>query len=220
MAQRARLRDRQDSLAETLAGYLRETHRLAVDPEVWADKPLADHLRVRVQVVDERGQPLAASRDLAELHGLLAERQRELSAEVAREESAGLAPRPRPMGEREPDGVDLWRDSRAGARVRPGGRAGVRLSGARAGRRRGGVAAVQGAGGGADAAMRRGLSLLFELKLRYELAWLQRDLRDLRALGVLAAAWLPVEALQEQAYADAAPVDLRARRGAADRRGF
>lgn len=53
----------------------------------------------------------------------------------------------------------------------------------------------------AQAAMRRGLFKLFEMKLRYELAWLQRDLRDLRALGVLAAAWLSVEALQEQAYA-------------------
>jgi ATP-dependent helicase HrpA len=53
----------------------------------------------------------------------------------------------------------------------------------------------------AQVAMRRGLFHLFELQLRYELAWLQRDLRDLRALGVLAAAWLPFEALQEQAYA-------------------
>jgi ATP-dependent helicase HrpA len=49
--------------------------------------------------------------------------------------------------------------------------------------------------------MRRGRFHLFELQLRYELAWLQRDLRDLRALGVLAAAWLPVEALQEQTHA-------------------
>jgi ATP-dependent helicase HrpA len=52
----------------------------------------------------------------------------------------------------------------------------------------------------AAAAMRRGLFKLFELQLRYELAWMQRDLRDLRALGVLAAAWISVDELKAQAY--------------------
>jgi len=48
---------------------------------------------------------------------------------------------------------------------------------------------------------RRGLFQLFELELRYELAWLERDLRALRELGVLAAAFVPVEQLQAQALA-------------------
>jgi ATP-dependent helicase HrpA len=200
VAARARLRDGRDSLVETLAGHLREAHQLAVDLNVWADKPLADHLRVRVQVVDERGQPLAASRDLDELQRLLAERQRKLSAEVAREDPPAWR---RARARWEKDTQTEWAFGEIPARVHVCDQAGVPVYA---------YPALVPADAGvalrlfkapeeAQAAMRRGLFKLFEMKLRYELAWLQRDLRDLRALGVLAAAWLSVEALQEQAYA-------------------
>ena len=199
VAQRARLRDRQDSLAETLAGYLREAYQLAVDPNVWADKPLADHLRVRVQVVDERGQPLAASRDLDELQRLLAERQRQLSAEVAREDPPAWR---RARARWEKEGQTEWTFGEIPARVHVCDQAGVPVYAypALVPVDTGVALRLCKAPEEAQAAMRRGLFHLFELQLRYELAWLQRDLRDLRALGVLAAAWLPVEALQEQAY--------------------
>ena len=200
MAQRARLRDRQDSLAETLAGYLRDAHQLAVDPNVWTDKPLADHLRVRVQIVDERGQPLAASRDLDELHRLLAERQRQLSVEVAREDPPAWR---RARARWEKEGQTEWTFGEIPARVHVCDQAGVPVYAypALVPVDNGVALRLCKAPEEARAAMRRGLFHLFELQLRYELAWLQRDLRDLRALGVLAAAWLPVEALQEQAYA-------------------
>ena len=200
VAQRARLRDRQDSLAETLAGYLREAHQLAVDPNVWVDKPLADHLRVRVQIVDERGQPLAASRDLDELHRLLAERQRQLSAEVAREDPPAWR---RARARWEKESQTEWTFGEISARVHVCDQAGVPVYAypALVPVDAGVALRLFKAPEEAQVAMRRGLFHLFELQLRYELAWLQRDLRDLRALGVLAAAWLPFEALQEQAYA-------------------
>jgi ATP-dependent helicase HrpA len=198
--QRARLRDRQDSLAETLAGYLREAHKLAVDPNVWLDKPLADHLRVRVQVVDERGHPLAASRDLDELHRLLAERQRRLSAEVAREDPPAWR---RARARWEKESQTEWTFGEIPARVHVCDQAGVPVHAypALVPVDAGVALRLFKAPEEAQAAMRRGLFHLFELQLRYELAWLQRDLRALRTLGVLAAAWLSVEALQEQAYA-------------------
>lgn len=199
VAQRGRLRDRQDPLVETLAVYLREAHQLAVDLKTWTDKPLADHLRVRVQVVDEQGRPLAASRDLDELQRLLAERQRQLSAEVAREDPP-VWRRARAKWEKEsqtewafgeiPPKVHVCDQAGVPVHAFPGlvpGDSGVALR-------------LYKAPDEADVATRRGLFKLFELQLRYELAWLQRDLRDLRALGVLAAAWISVEALQEQAY--------------------
>ncbi|MDR0352123.1 MAG: ATP-dependent RNA helicase HrpA, partial [Opitutaceae bacterium] len=52
----------------------------------------------------------------------------------------------------------------------------------------------------ARAETRRGLERLLECELRYELAWLERDLKALRALGPLAAAVAPVPTLQEQAF--------------------
>jgi len=200
VAQRARLRDRQDSLAETLAGHLRDVHQLAVDLSAWMDKPLPDHLRVRVQAVDERGKPLAASRDLAELQRLLAERQRQLSAEAAREDPPAWR---RARARWEKESQQEWTFGDIPARVHVSDQAGVPVYA---------FPALMPVADGvalrlcqspeeAQAATRRGLGHLFELQLRYELAWLQRDLRDLRALGVLAAAWLSVEALQEQAYA-------------------
>jgi ATP-dependent helicase HrpA len=49
-------------------------------------------------------------------------------------------------------------------------------------------------------ATRRGLERLIELHLRYELAWLQKDLRKLRELGTLTTLIGPIEALQDDAY--------------------
>jgi ATP-dependent helicase HrpA len=194
------LRGRQDSLAETLAGYLREAHKLAVDLRVWTDKPLPDHLRVRVQVVDERGQPLAP----AAIWPTCNAGWRSASGSSVRKSPGRTLPawrRARARWERE--GQTEWTFGEIPERVHVCDQAGVPVYAYPA------LVPVDAGGGAApvrtpeeaQAALRRGLFQLFELQLRYELAWLQRDLRDLRALGVLAAAFLTVEALQEQAYA-------------------
>jgi ATP-dependent helicase HrpA len=54
--------------------------------------------------------------------------------------------------------------------------------------------------GAARAETRRGLARLLECELKYELAWLERDLKALRELGPLAAA-VPLDTLQAQAFA-------------------
>jgi ATP-dependent helicase HrpA len=200
VARQARLRGQQGTLAESLAGYLREAHKLAVDPRVWIEKPLPDHLRVRVQVVDERGQPLVASRDLADLHRQLTEHQRQLSAEIAQEDPAAWR---RARARWEKGSQTEWAFGEIPARVHVCDQAGVPVYA---------YPALVPVDAGvalrllktpeeALAALQRGQFRLFELQLRYELAWLQRDLRDLRALGVLAATFLSIESLQEQAYA-------------------
>lgn len=204
VAQRARLQGYRCPLAEILADYLRGTHRLAVDLRVWGERPLPDHLRVRVQVVNEKGQPVVASRDLAELQRGLADRQRRLSAEVAREDPAAWR---RARAKWETDGRTEWSFGEIPERVQVGEQAGTPVYAY--------PALVPGNAGvalrllnspeEAKAMLPRGLFRLFELQLRYELAWLQRDLRALlagkeRELGVLAATFAPVETLPEQAY--------------------
>jgi len=198
--QRARLRGHQDSLVATLTGYLREAHQLAVDLNVWADKPLPDYLCVRIQVVDERGKPLAASRDLSELQRLVGQHQRQLSAEIAREDPVAW----RRARERwEKDGQTTWTFGGIPDRVHVCDQAGVPVHAypALVPVENGVALRLFKAPEEAREALGRGLFQLFELQLRYELAWLQRDLRGLRTLGVLAAAWISVETLQEQAYA-------------------
>ncbi|NBP83346.1 DUF3418 domain-containing protein, partial [bacterium] len=86
VASRDRLTARREPLTGALAALIAERFRVAIDPAVWADKPLPDHLRVRVRVVDERERELAASRELAEISAALHLQKREASAAVARAE--------------------------------------------------------------------------------------------------------------------------------------
>jgi ATP-dependent helicase HrpA len=205
VAKRARERGHQESLAEALAAHLHEVHQVAADPRLWVGKPLPDHLRVRVQVVDERGQPLAASRDFAELRRRLEERLRALSADVAREDPSAWS-RARAAWERE--GQTAWTFGEIPARVLVSDQSGVPVYAypALVPVTAGVALRLMKSPEEAAAASRHGLWRLFELQLRYELAWLQRDLRSLagvrgQALAVLAAPLMGATALQEQAYA-------------------
>src|SRR5690606_19480031 len=103
--QLARLRGGQDDLTAVLAEHLRDRLRRVIDPAFWADKPLPDHLRVRVRVVEEAGRELVASRDLAVVRTAVAEWRRAGSAAVAEEDPAAWR-RARQQWERAPQ--DSW----------------------------------------------------------------------------------------------------------------
>src|ERR1019366_594690 len=75
-------------LVQTLAAQIAERFRVTVDPAQWADKPLPDHLRVRIRVLDDAGRELCASRELAEIRAALHLQSRAASASVAREDPA------------------------------------------------------------------------------------------------------------------------------------
>jgi ATP-dependent helicase HrpA len=200
VAQRDRLTGRRESLAEALAAHLREGFRLAVDPEIWAGKPLPDHLRVRVRVVDAAGQELCASRELAEIHAALDVRRRAATAAAAKAEPPEWV-RARVRWEKPPQ--TAWTFGDIPEEVEVGDHAGVPLlawPGLLA--QRDGVAlrlfrTVEEARG----ATATGLAALLERQLGGDLGWLERDLRALRTLGPLAATLTPMESLQEDAFA-------------------
>jgi len=200
VARRARLRGHQDSLAETLAGYLLDAHQLAIDPRVWSARPLPDHLRVRVEVVDEAGGTLAAGRELTEVRRQLEACGHRLSADVGREDPAAWR---RARMQWEKDAQTEWTFGEIPERVPVCAQAGVPVHAypALVPAEAGVALRLLPSVAEAQASTVRGLFRLFELQLRYDLAWLQRDLRALRALGVWAADFAPVETLQEQAYA-------------------
>ncbi|HEY0944467.1 MAG TPA: ATP-dependent RNA helicase HrpA [Opitutaceae bacterium] len=199
VARRDRLTGRRESLTESLAAQIAERFQVRLDPAVWTGKPPPDHLRVRVRVLDDEGDELCASRELAEIHAALAVRAREASTSVAREDPTAWR-QARARWEK-PDQTD-WTFGEIPERVHVTDQAGVPVFA---------FPALKAGGEGvalrlcktpeeAAALTPRGLSRLLELALRYELAWLQKDLRALRELGTLTATLAPVEQLQADGY--------------------
>ena len=199
VAQRDRLTGHRESLTQSLAAQIAERFRVAVDPAVWDAKPLPDHLRVRVRVLDDRGREICASRDLKEIEAALHAERREASQTVARVEPEAWR-RARAKWEK-PDQT-AWAFDDIPERVLVTEQAGVPVWA---------FPALRAGGEGvglrlfktpedAQAAMRGGLRSLLELQLRYDLGWLQRDLRALRDLGPLIATLTPLNELQEHAF--------------------
>ncbi len=199
LASRDRLTARRESLVEALAAQLGERFSLRIDPKLWADKPLPDHLRVRVRVLDDDEREICASRELAEIRAALDERRREVSANVAREDPAGWR-RARATWEKPPQ--TSWVFGDVPQQVEVGDVAGVPMHAFPSLRVEGEGVALRLFKTAEEAAvsLKSGYERLLELQLRYELAWLEKDLKQLRELGTLAATLAPTEQLQQDAF--------------------
>jgi len=197
----AQLRPDGRSIADSVAGILTHDHGLDVTAAQLAAIPLPDHLRVRVEIVDDSGAPIAAGRDLAKLREALASHERALaqmpaaSIEDAWRKIAASFERERledwTIGDLPPRvkvcdqaGVPVW----AWPAVVDEGRDGVALR-------------LFRSEAEAAAAMRGGVAALVEAQLSRELAWLERDLKGLRELGPAAVAIQPMEKWQEDGFA-------------------
>ena len=198
VAARDRLTDRRETLTEALAAELRERFRLGVQAKIWDDKPLPDHFRVRVRVVNDNGVELCASRELAEIHAALQQRGREATVAVAKAEPE-VWRRARAQWEKAPQ--TTWTFGDIPPRVRVSEQAGVPVEAFPAlVVENGGVALrLARTPEEAQAATARGLSALLESHVRYELGWLERDLKALRELGALLATLVPLVDLQTHA---------------------
>jgi ATP-dependent helicase HrpA len=174
-----------------LAAEIASRFRVAIDPAVWADKPLPDHLRVRVRVVDANAREIVASRELAEVRAVLLAQSREASIAIAREEPAAWRSARATWETPEfatwtfdalPERVLIAEQSGAPVYAFPGllaGTAGVARRLFRTPEE-------------ATAATRRAISALLERQLGHDLMWTQRDLRSLRSMGPLAAILGPI----------------------------
>ncbi len=189
------------ALAAALAEVLTRRLGVRIDPRLWEGRAaLPDHLRVRIEVHDRRGTVLAAGRELAAVQAQLGAVHQEASRQAVREH-AGAWRAARTRWEKPPaaawafgdlpESVVVAEDAGVAVRAYPGlvaGDAGVAVR-------------LLTSAEEAAAATRGGLRRLFESALRYELGWLERDLRDLRSLGPLSATLAPLEQLQADALA-------------------
>lgn len=198
VAQRDRLTDRRETLTEALAFLIAERFRVAVEPAAWADRPLPDHLRVRIRVLDANGRELVASRELAEIRAGLDRQTQEASATMASDEPP-VWRRARAKWERPSD--RSWTFGDVPARVVVTEQAGVPVYAYPAlVRERDGVALRLVESAAEAAALSEiGAAQLLEYELSRELVWLERDLRALREVGPLAATLRPLAELQADA---------------------
>ena len=200
VAARDRLTDRRESLIQALAAQIAERFRITLDPAVWADKPLPDHLRVRVRVLDAKGNPLCASRELAEIDEALHLQKRTASATVARVEPEAWR---RARAKWETPAQTSWKFGDVPERVLVTEQAGVPVFAFPALQAEKDGVAVRLAKTPEEArdVTGRGLAALMERQLSNDLGWLERDLRAVKNLGPLIATLAPAEELQAQAFA-------------------
>lgn len=199
LAERDRLTGRRETLAEALAAQIRERFRVAIDPAIWEDKPLPDHLRVRVSIVDDDGREIAGGRELPALLAALQARSHAAGTSVASKDPVAWQ---RARAQWEKPAQASWTFGDIPARVPVNDESGVKIFAFPALRAGAGGVALRLCQSPEEAAesTRAGLAALLELGLRHDLGWLQRDLRGLRELGALYATLAPLEQLQEDAF--------------------
>lgn len=186
------------TLVAALAAVLTDRLGVRLDPRLWGDQPYPEHLRVRVEVVDDAGRVLGAGRSLEELRQQLGATQQAASAQVARTESAAWRAA-RAQWER--PATETWTFGEVPATISVASAGGMPVPAFPGLHPQAGGVAVKlfASAAEARAATQAGLRRLLDLHLRHALGWLEKDLRTLRALGLLAAGLAPTETLQAQA---------------------
>ncbi len=200
-AQHSRLTAQRHTLPETLAILIGERLKLKLDASIFAeDRPLPDHLRVRVRVVDDEGREICASRELFAITTALAAHQREASASVARDDPDAWR---RARAKHEMNGQTAWEFGDIPERFHVCDQAGVPVH-AFPGLKNGPVGGVQlrlfRTPEEAKASSEPALERLLEWQLTYPLAGLHKDLKQLRELGALIATLGTADTFREHAY--------------------
>jgi ATP-dependent helicase HrpA len=200
-AQHSRLTAQRHTLPETLAILVGERLKLKLDVNVFAeDRPLPDHLRVRVRVVDDEGREIGASRELAEIAAAIAQHQREASVSVSREDPDAWR---RARAKHEMNEQTEWKFGDVAERVHVCDQAGVAVYAF--------PGLKNGPGGGvllrlfktpeeATASSAPALERMLEWQLTHQLACLHKDLKQVRELGALLATLGTADTLREHAY--------------------
>ena len=183
---------REEPLTEALARELRRMTGVEVPPEAWREETLPEHLRLRLEVVDEQGRVLGAGRDLEALRAELGGRARASFARLPREglERTGL--RAWTVGP-VPERVELEAAGAAPAAVP----AGVPLGYPALVPEADGTVALRVLDEPEEArrAHRRGVLRLLRLALGRDGRYLERQALDLRPVALQAAAVGGAEAL-------------------------
>lgn len=190
------LRPTHPTLPESLAAHLEKHYGVRTFPSDWHPEEIPAHLRVRVEVVGTDARPIAAARDLDQVRTLLAEQER---AAAQKPDSAVVDAWRKACASLERTSLETWTFDALPERIQVTEVAGLAVYGYPGLRvEPAGVAlrlfkTPEESRFDLAAALRR----FFEHELRYELSWLDRDLKDVARLGPLAVTLAPLATLKE-----------------------
>ncbi len=190
----------EQTLAEVLAAYLFSEYNIAVRSEDWASVEIPHHLQPRIQVENRSGRTLAAGRNLAELREALQE-----SVDKKATEKGGLKSLPAWRAAAtcyERKNLRSWNFDDLPKSIDLSGEAGMPLKAypalyARKGRI---DLRLQPDPETAETETAKAWLELAEAVTARDCAWLQRDLRDLRQLGLILLPLGSYESLIEPAW--------------------
>jgi ATP-dependent helicase HrpA len=189
------------SLGEALTAIIAEKYEVRIPSIAWDYRAIPDHLKVRLEVVNEKDQPIASARSVAELSAEVRERIQVAEAKHHSEKKDGDAwfQARKKWGRA---GITSWNFGDLPKKVEVSELEGVPVFGY--------PALVIDDNGicislcksleEADINTRKAMPALLEKVLRYELAWLQKDLRELKKLGPQYISFIHADTLLKHAY--------------------
>ena len=189
------------SLGEALSVIVKEKYGVGIPSVVWDYSAIPDHLKVRIEVVNEKNEPIASARSLEGISSGVIQRIKEAELQHRKEkkdEDAWSIAQGK-WGKKE---IQEWDFGDLPERVEVSHFAGVPVYGypGLLASKDGCDVVLYKSRAEADLETRKAMPTLLAQVLRYELAWLQKDLRDLKKLAPLCVTFLHQDTLQKYAY--------------------
>jgi ATP-dependent helicase HrpA len=195
----AELKPTGNSLIESLAAHLEAVYGVRTVAGDWNFDAVPDHLRVRVEVEGDPDRPLATGRNLQVIQAQLDREEKKIAVQPS-----GSAPdawaKLAAVWERE--SIQTWDFPDPPERIQVTELAGLPVYAWPGLRVESDDVSLRlfRTKEAADALTPSGCARLLENDLKYELAWIQRDLKDLARIGPLAATLMSMDALRRGAY--------------------
>ena len=189
------------SLGEALSVIVKEKYGVGIPSVVWDYSAIPDHLKVRLEVVNEKNQAIASARSVDDISTEVKARIKaaEKKHREAEHSDDAWSMAHKKWGKK---AIESWDFGDLPERVEVSHLGGVPVYGYP------GLSSHKGncevrlhkSYEEADLSTRQAMPVLLETVLKYELAWLQKDLRDLNKIAKQCVTFIHIEDLKKCAY--------------------